>query len=244
MNEPPVTFVCVLFQPDHAVPEWGRVYDESWVEKLHCGIARNYDREFDFTVLTDQPEEPYVFDNPGIDVAHLYENRGWGNLAECWRPGLAPGKIVVLGLDTIITGNITEIVDSHGFALLTDPIQTDQVCNGMGIYDVQTRDVLWALWKRDLGSGNPPLLNGKLSEMQFLRNHYRPGLDGLTLLDREFPGRILSYKIHIRNPRLNRKAVKEARIVYFHGRPKPDELMDAHWLARHWNAGCCKEVEA
>ena len=49
-------------------------------------------------------------------------------------------------------------------------------------------------------------------------------------LDTIFKGRILSYKVHIRD---HWERVKDSSIIYFHGEPKPHLLTDS-WVGRHW----------
>ncbi len=47
-------------------------------------------------------------------------------------------------------------------------------------------------------------------------------------LDDEFPGQVLSYKVHVR-----KEGMARARIVYFHGIPKMDAVRD-EWVKLHW----------
>ena len=64
------------------------------------------------------------------------------------------------------------------------------------------------------------------SEMVLLRKLYsaRPRIDTF------FPGRIVSYKAHIK-PQI--VPIEVTSMVYFHGQPKPHELTE-DWVKVHW----------
>ena len=53
--EPDVTIVVALFDGRNTpIAHSVGIYDESWVDKLYRGVARNYNGYFDFVCLTDQ----------------------------------------------------------------------------------------------------------------------------------------------------------------------------------------------
>jgi hypothetical protein len=49
------------------------------------------------------------------------------------------------------------------------------------------------------------------------------------LIDDLCPGEVVSYKAHVRG-----RGLGKARIVYFHGDPKPPALMHEDWVREHW----------
>jgi hypothetical protein len=51
-------------------------------------------------------------------------------------------------------------------------------------------------------------------------------------LQGHFPGQILSYKVEVQGKEGH--ALDDARIVYFHGVPKPHEIPDEPWVKEHW----------
>lgn len=222
-----ISFVCFLFESRPGLPEWTQVYSPEWVDKLYRGVDRNTSGEIDFVCLTDKE---YEFKEPVRGEILWKPNEGFGCLAEAWRPGLVEEgtRIVVLGLDTIIVGDIEEIITtdlSSGIGLLRDPYAPDQIGNMVGIYDHGVSGALWKRWQQTQG----------LNDQNFLRRNV--GIPGSTLLNDRFPGQILSYKVDMRSPQFgSREGEKQnVRIVYFHGRPKPNEVVDGcPWLAENW----------
>ena len=64
--------------------------------------------------------------------------------------------------------------------------------------------------------------------MAVMRNYY----NNSPKLDVVFPQRLLSYKMHLQK---NFDLVKTASIVYFHGKPKPQQLIASQgWIKEYW----------
>jgi hypothetical protein len=228
MNKP-ITYVCVLFAGNDSVPHYSRVYDASWVDKLYRGVDRNTECDIDFVCLTDRWTDFDEYVN--IRQLQLKDTPGsWASMCEAWRPGVAFNRICVLGLDTIITGPIDEIVDTDcDIGLLHDPYSPAQVSNCVGIYSRAACNRLWQNWIENQGKWKTDALyNGCISEMEFLRKAV--GINGATMLDDVHPGQIVSYKAHVVD---HPKALERARIVYFHGKPKPHQVED-EWIKQHW----------
>ena len=109
--EPDITIVTVLFDGRMtSVPHTVGVYDASWVDKLYRGFARNYSGTFDFICLTDMN---YKFAEPirNIRLSVSVDQYGWMCLVDQYRPGLCKGQRFTVGLDTIITGSVDEILN-------------------------------------------------------------------------------------------------------------------------------------
>ena len=221
-----IRFVCFLFQPSALVPAWGRVYDGEWVDKLARAIRRNYDGPHEVVAMVDRDD--YEIAEDVIQLRLDASAGGWDYIMQSWRPDVADVTTCVLGLDTIIRGDITEIVDTsaaHGLALPNDPYQTKQVCNAIGVYSSGQAATLWDEWseRREFWMFTARV-NGRFSEMHFLR-HVCPHA---WRIDEAFPGQVVSYKKHWRTGRF-----KDARIVYFHGNPKLNAI-NAPRLLEHW----------
>ena len=229
----PITFVCVLFRPPNYLPEWSAVYDASWVDKLYRSIERNYHNPFRFVCMNDGR---YEFDEHVISIP-LLSSDGWGNILESFRPDVAHGRIFQLGLDTIITGDITQIVDTDAICGLhrnpSKNVRSDVIGNGIGVFDRDYATRLWDIYQSDTKHWQKTaLLKGNFSEMVFLRLNTK---GDVTLLDDLYPNQIISYKAHLRrqkSQKRRRELRKSARIVYFHGRPKPPDVEP--WLLQHW----------
>jgi hypothetical protein len=221
-----ISFVCVLFQPQSGMPEWSEVYNPTWVDKLYRGVRRNVTFPFDFVCLTDKT---YQFEEPEIRQIPLIDKQaGWGSLCEAWRPDLDTDKIVVLGLDTVITGRLDHIVLTDcEIGLLRDPYARTTVGNMVAVYSRIACQQLWSKWIS---------LNGdqRWTDQNFLRNMVGDscirGDEGFLCLNDNHPGQILSYKVDIKGKTL---ALPKVKIVYFHGNPKPNAIED-DWILENW----------
>jgi len=218
-----ISFVCVLFDGRDDVPEWSRVYDESWVEKLYRGIARNLGGlDFELVCLVDRRRQ---FTEPVRQVQLAMVQPNWTALMEAFRPELGIERGFLLGLDTVIVGSLAQIVLYAGdFALISDPYRPLQLCNGVTAFSASGAARVWRAWESrgskrfDLGHRNNP------SEMVFMRETFPDA----ERLDELYPGQIVSYKCHVQEHGLG-----NARIVYLHGEPKQQQLTDA-FVKEHW----------
>lgn len=219
-----VTFVCFLFEPRPGMPAWTSVYTPEWVDKLYRGIQRNTADPFPHVVcFTDKK---YSFRENIWQIELLYPKAGFGCLAEAWRPDYTERRICVLGLDTVITGPIDEIVSTDlpsGIGLLRDPYAKTQVGNMVGLYTLEACESLWDRWNID----------SSMTDQNFLRRYV--GIEGCVLLNDRFPGQILSYKAELRNGRWGGSEGDrdKLKILYFHGKPKMNEV-NSPWLEGHW----------
>ena len=202
-------------------------YSPQWADRLYRGIKRNTTAEINFVCLVDQD---YTFEEKGIKAVRFQEkHQGWSWVMESMRPDLGECKQrVVVGLDTLITGSLDEILSFDGeLGLLTDPIFPHTICNGVGIY---ARDLCLKIWE-DWQSRRKELLRecifgGHFSEMVYLRKYY----GDCARLDQIYKDQIQSYKIHYTQSRTRQE---KARIVYFHGQPKMQQIPDVE-LLRCW----------
>ena len=218
----PTTYVCCLFGSQPGMPKWSEFYHEGWVDKLYRGIARNTaDPAPHVVCLTDRK---YDFKEPVWQVGLRNPDAGFGCLAEAWRDDFTERKVCVLGLDTIITGDIDHIVQTPcKIGLLEDPYAKGQIGNMVGLYSRESCDLLWNLWHK-VQDEHPGVFN----DQQFLRNYV--GLENVAVLNRIYPGQILSYKVEVKGRSEPRQ---KPSIVYFHGNPKPNEI-NVPWLDSHW----------
>jgi hypothetical protein len=233
--EPEVTVVVALFDGRNApIPHSVGIYDESWVDKLYRGVARNYKGYFDFVCLTDRN---YIFSEniKQIRFDRSVDQYGWMSLMEWYHPKVCNTRRVTMGIDTIITGPLDDIfncdLEDYKLGVCQDPIFPDDICNAMTIAEPSFCKEFWDYWienekiiMRDdeifaVAAGSP-------SEMVLLRSLYSDS----PRLDTIFPGRILSYKAHIRD---HWHRVADASIIYFHGTPKPHQVNEK-WVRENW----------
>lgn len=188
---------------------FSRCYDQSWVEKLYRGFRRNLTMDFRFVVFTDRIR---TYREP-IEQ-ELLERQPIG-YASCVEPFKLNEAMIFVGLDTIITGNIDKLarwaLEGKGkkLALPKHPFE-DFSINGCVIVAAGQRHI-FDLWRGE-------------NDMKHMRSFDHDRIDEL------WPGKVVSYRGHVRGQtKLNR-----ARIVYFHGREKPHEIMHLPWVREHW----------
>jgi hypothetical protein len=90
--------VCVL--------KTGGDYDAEYVARLQASVAANSSAPLSFLCLTDDHQVSSFCST--IPLKHGWPS--WWSKIELFRPGLLPGPSLYLDLDTLILGNIDELV--------------------------------------------------------------------------------------------------------------------------------------
>lgn len=136
--------------------------------------------------------------------------------ADCIEPYGMNVPMILVGLDTVITGPINHLAEycltADRIALPRDPNRPEICCNGVALVPAGQKAVF------DEWSGE--------NDMAWLRARHHAFIDDL------FPGQVVSYKGHVK-----KNGLGDARIVYFHGQEKPHELTDQPWIREHWLGG-------
>ena len=183
-------------------------YTEEWVEKLYRGFARNLTQPFKFVCYTDRPRN---FAEP------IHERRLKSpepTYADCVQPYEMGEPMILVGLDTIVCGNIDHLADyclnSDVLALPRDPYRPQQACNGVALVPAG-HDWVWTEWDR------------RSDDMTRCRQVEH------VLLDDLFPGQVQSFKGAVKAG-----GVGDTRVCYFHGKEKAHELPTGHPLLAHW----------
>lgn len=195
---------CCLWDANDKSRAFSLCYDESWVERLYRGFARNLNVEFRFVCFTDR--ERKFRENIGQEFLQSRQP-DYGCLIEPFR--LNEPSIIV-GLDTVIVGSIGHIA-AH--CLTSTRLALPRISgisnNGFVLVPAGHRSIF------DEWSGE--------NDMEWLRAQPHDAID-----DR-WPGQVVSYKLHVRP-----KGLGDARVVYFHGEPKPPALMHLDWVRESW----------
>jgi hypothetical protein len=207
-----ITIACCLWDANDQSFSFSRCYDETWVEKLYRGFARNLTQAFRFVVFTDREREFY---EPIEQERISQDSPGY---SACLEPYRLNAPMILVGLDTVITGNVDHLarhaLATKRLAVPRDPFVPDTVCNGVALAPAGY-DWLW-------------IEKGGDNDMETIRSLYRD--DKVDVIDDLFPGQVVSYKGAAREQGLG-----DARIVYFHGPEKPHEIGYANdWIREHW----------
>lgn len=212
--KPVVTFACVLYQGEDVPAHSLGIFTPEWVDRLYRGIKRHCTRPFRFVCYVDRD---YTFAERVETRKLVMPYRNMFSLLEPFREDL--GRVVFMGLDTIIVGNIDALADYAGpFAMLQDPYYPDRDCSGVMCFP--HTPAVWEAFKAGHEKhAREQTMFGFPSDMIWLNTvpHERLAIPG-----------IYSYKAHCREG-----MPADARIVYFHGKEKPHEL-DLPWVREHW----------
>jgi SAM-dependent methyltransferase len=214
-----ITVACVL--------KSGGDFTADHVEKLRNMVARNMTLPYDFVCLTDMNVPKNVCRS--IRLQNGFP--GWWSKVELFRKDLFKTKYVVyFDLDTVITGSIDSLfVKDIDFAALRPWNERNRnngyFASGMLIWKNGNYDFIYDEFDEntigDYTVGDQQYMSNALTERD---QHYYP-------IQSYFDG-VYSYKRNCKG-----SLPKGARIVCFHGHPRPSEVvgLPGHgWVERNW----------
>ena len=194
-----------------------------YVRKLRAGVSRHLPLPHRFVCVTDdlEPIEGVEFiAAPPVRPVGAFRNVGWLTKVELYRPGFLPdGRVLYIDLDSIITGDLVPLAEYDGaFAGLRNFFDPG-FGTGLLSWSPEGGKRMWDFFETIRESGG--LAN--LDSEQAAINRFLP--DSPRLQD--FVPGIYSYKVHCTNG-----LPDDARIVCFHGRPRPHEANG--WVKEAW----------
>ena len=205
--KPDLAICTLLWDSNKDSFAFSSMYDESWVEKLYRGFARNCTLPFEFICWS---EKDRTYSEPITQMRITSPNPTY---SDCIEPYRLNRPMILVGPDTVVTGNIDHLarycLESPMMAVPRDPFFPETVCNGVALVP-ENQD--W-VWKNHKGE----------NDMDWIRS-----LSRKDVIDNLFPGHVVSYKGHVMF-----EGVGDARIVYFHGEQKPHQLNEP-WIQEHW----------
>lgn len=198
---------CLLWEPNRHSHPFSRRYDEEWVNRLYRGFKRNLSYPFRFICFTDKER---VFAHSEIEQMQLKSKEP--SYSDCIQPYDLGEPMILCGLDTVVVGNCDLLADYCRFgdkiALPLDPFNDKQVCNGVALVPKGHR-YIYEMWSGE-------------NDMLWLRKMPH------VVLDNIFPGKIVSYKGHVK-----KYGLTGVKVVFFHGNEKPDEI-EEEWVKQNW----------
>lgn len=199
---------------------------QEYVGKLCLGLERFLPDywNYRFHILTDRTN----INHPAIQVHPLPEGvEGWWSKLALFMPGqfTVGDQIIYFDLDTIPVGSLDDLVqtcaNNAGMMMLRDLYYPERKASGIMSWRAGTQDHIWTMWDT---SGRPtfhPEGDGRWIEQLS---------DGAACLQDFIPGQIVSYKKHCK------KGVPEgARVVCFHGQPRPHMVPDDPLIKKFWS---------
>ena len=216
----------------------GGVYDWDYVFKLFHGVSKHLDRPFKFYCLTDMADSfsPKTYEDMQVQVIPLtYGWPKWWSKMEMFRcPALYGQRVVFIDLDTIIVGDINQLCNYTGeFIALNDFNRLgSHVGSGLMAFDGEGMKHLFNTFK-----DRPEFqMERHRGDQNFIYDNSKP-----DFWQSLYPNQVVSFK-----PDRGRGVLKtltgEERIVCFHGKPKPRDVvnMDKNdryycpWVKEHW----------
>lgn len=222
--------VACCYWGDWPDPGWGPKY----IAALERAVARNLSVPYRFICFADQPEKVPA----GIEARKLDAPSWKGCLPKLYvyaPEARLDGRVLLFDLDNVITGSLDDMGGYRGEIAVrawfrgydsgidrSDP----RIRDGDMIAFEAGNDASRAIWERF--SADPvkaeEWTGGR--ERFFIRDTVTPDLWQDLL-----PGQILSWKNHCRDGSLP----SDARIVSFHGRPRPHEMLHVPWVRENWS---------
>lgn len=173
------------------------------------------------------PETPVtcLTDVGPIDGVHTerltYLWPGWWSKLSMFAPHIT-GDVLYFDLDTVITGPLNYIAGVDRLTLLRDFYRPGHLGSGVMFIPEADRAEIWDSWLHDPAS---VMRNQRRGDQGFLERFW---LQKAARWQDLLPGQIVSYKADVRS---NSEVVPGgARVVAFHGKPRPWDLPRDHEL--------------
>lgn len=225
MNDEPLNIVCVL--------KSGGDFNADHVLRLKSMVDRYLTIPHRFICLTDilfNSEDPSIHQelNRGLEAIPLKHGwPGWWSKMEIFRPDICSGKRIYLDLDVVIIKNINDLDLLEGNFFLENKALHDYGINSSVMLFDSNMCILYRYMIANPGRnikyhiGDQQLIID-LMEMHYIKNY--------EYFDFYIPGEIVSYKREWKNEKVDKNI---ARIVYFHGKPRPWECDDEFLLGKY-----------
>lgn len=219
----PLTVVCVYSR--------GSGFTDEYVTRLRDAVQKHCSAPHRFVCITNH-------ELPGIEtIKRAKAWKGWWIKLELFRQGLFDGPVVYFDLDTLILGDITDILTyPHDFSTCSN------WKSGRKATHMSSAVMAWD-GREDLShvfhSFHPSMIHEYEQswerwgdQARIAETINRPWQSLLEI----FPDRLIHYKTHILGPTKNPNAQipEKASIVCLSGRPRPHELAVDSVLYKAW----------
>jgi hypothetical protein len=190
---------------------------KEYVEAFLSGCDRHLSAPARYYCLTDEPGnlpngiEPLPAE-PGVS--------GWWNKISLFKPGMfeAGKRILFSDLDAVVIGDLTDIASYRGkFAAIRDFYNHTHIQSALMAWEAGALDSIWHAWD----SGGRPQFDARgdqafIEAMQPEADYWQDML----------PGQVVSFK----DCRRLGGIMPNARMICFHGQPRPHEANDNFYL--------------
>ena len=200
----------------------GTKYGPEYVNRLAAMVSHYTTIPLRFLCLTDNPQGIDQCDTISIET----DLPGWWAKLVLFKPhpALVGERVVFLDLDTIIVDNADFLLEYTGsFAILRDFYV--KVGYGSAVMSIAPGfgSMVWSCFQDDASR----IMASYAGDQDWIRHMVWP--QQVDLWQDIVPGKIVSYKVHCQQG-----VPIDARVVCFHGIPKPHELTPTDKLYRVW----------
>lgn len=200
----------------------GGHYDAGWVKRLErevFGMCQTPHRFFCLSDVEDLGEFVKV-------VPLIHDWPGWWSKFELFREGIFPdGQVLYFDLDTLLVRPIDFLAGAVDcdLMMLSDFYRPNLAASGLMGWD--TRSGFECIYRR-FAENSQRWLKERRGDQEVIERLAPTGR--IRFWQDDFPHRVVSYKVHCKMGLPGR-----ARVVCFHGRPRPDEVTKG-WMAGRW----------
>jgi len=227
-----------------SVYKTGGDYDERYVERLAASVQRMLSLPHRFVCLTDLPRrrlDQYAADEM-IPLEHDWPS--WWAKMELF--GL-PGPLLYFDLDTVLTGSIDDlarwVMNTQDTLLMLRDFYRHNRSSGILGWNGDLKWILdafvehyasQATWHKHPNAIHMLVKRKRFrGDQEWLRS-FLPSHPQLSVaLAQDVMSGIYSYKVHVE---ANGLIPDDAKIICFHGRPRPHEVQTAAWMREFWGA--------
>jgi len=239
-----------------ACVRWGKAFGVEYVERLHDMVRRNLadGTVGRFVCLTDDPEA--LRGLAGVETQLLPAGlTGWWNKLALFAPGTfnVGDQVLYFDLDTLVCGTLDKLAALRpAFAILRDAYRHDGFQSSVMSFAADT-ELTTAIWEEfqlrvigpifqpDQAHRWDPAAHWPGGDQEYLEKFFaRSGYNARRIggecwppeiLQDLLPGVLRSYKVEcVADP------PKGTSVVYFHGHPRPHEVLDG-WVPAVWKVG-------
>jgi hypothetical protein len=227
--------------------KWGKLYPATYVNVLYSAVTEHLPEPFRFVCMTDDPEGLApgieVFPIPEFGLAPMqWQVGGWPKIGVFQRDlyGLE-GRALFIDLDMMILDDLTPFFDHPAPFIATDMGPNWQPVPGTGPKEPGT-----CLFAFTLGA--EAQIYERFNE-DLMGNVHRFGLEQncvaayASSMECWDPNWVISFKRHLRPPALTgmvlpvRRPRPGTKVLAFHGRPRPLDLVRPGWWGELPNFG-------
>jgi hypothetical protein len=240
MPAAPVNVVCL---------KWGTKYPAEYVNRLYRMVRKNLTIPFRFVCLTDTADGV----DAGIETRPLEIDpaiKGWWYKLQLFKPQLydLQGSVLFLDLDVVIVSNIDDLFGYHPetFCIIND-LQEGKIYNSSVFrFEVGSRTDIWKGFEADKQTimkrmhGDQDWISETVKDAVLWPEEwvvsYKKQCDSRAKNSFGLLGKFLRNQGLLKT-RGEAKIPPGAKIVYFHGKPDPDDVADAPydmWKQASW----------